>query len=38
MASDIIHSREYRDLRATLKSVWRAANAPCGICGQATIQ
>ncbi|QTV79472.1 HNH endonuclease [Microbacterium sp. NIBRBAC000506063] len=36
--SAIIHSAEYRALRATLKAEWRARNAACGICGQATIE
>lgn len=35
---DIIHSREYRLLRSTLKAEWRARNAPCGLCGQADIR
>lgn len=34
---DSIHSPEYRKLRAHLKKQWALINAPCGICGQATI-
>lgn len=30
-------SHKHRDLRALLKPGWEAVNAPCGICGQATI-
>ena len=37
MPVDVIHSREYRELRDTMKQIWQPINAPCGICGQATI-
>lgn len=37
-AKNVIQSREYRALRADLKQVWQGRNAPCGICGQATIR
>lgn len=33
----ILSSRAYRDFRAEMKSVWQPANAPCWLCGQATI-
>lgn len=36
--ADLIHSREYRQLRETLKAQWRSVNAPCALCGQADIQ
>lgn len=36
--NDPIHSREYRQLRATLKATWREQNAPCALCGQANIR
>ena len=32
-----ITSTPYRTFRAGLKKIWRAANAPCGICHQRTI-
>lgn len=35
---DIIHTREYREFRTAMKAIWQPINAPCGICGQATIQ
>ena len=38
MASDLIHSREYKLLRANLKAQWQAGNAPCALCGQADIR
>lgn len=34
----IIRSRQYQQLRAQLKAIWQPANAPCWICGQATIR
>lgn len=34
MPNGVIQSRAYRELRATLRAQWRAANAPCAICGQ----
>lgn len=36
-APDPIHSRDYQALRAELKAAWRIINAPCALCGQATI-
>lgn len=33
-----IHSRDYREFREQMKAIWQPINAPCGICGQATIQ
>lgn len=33
-----IHSHEYVKFRAHMKSIWQPVNAPCGLCGQATIQ
>lgn len=33
----IIHSAEYQALRSQLKEQWRAVNAPCRICGIASI-
>lgn len=38
MATDLIHSREYKTLRAELKAAWRSVNAPCALCGQADIK
>ena len=32
-----IHSPEYQRFRADCKRQWQAINAPCAICGQATI-
>lgn len=33
-----LDSPAYRLLRRTMKAIWKPINAPCGICGQATIQ
>lgn len=38
MVTDVIRSRAYKSLRASLKSEWRARNAPCALCGQADIE
>ncbi|WP_054682595.1 HNH endonuclease [Microbacterium sp. No. 7] len=38
MTANLIHSHEYRTLRATLKAGWQALNAPCALCGQADIR
>lgn len=38
MATDLIHSREYKTLRTELKAAWRSVNAPCALCGQADIK
>lgn len=32
-----INSREYREFRAAMKSIWQPINRACHICGQATI-
>lgn len=37
LATAIIHSAAYRSMRSEMKAVWQAVNAPCGICGIATI-
>lgn len=37
MVAPSIHSREYKQFRADMKSQWQPRNEPCGICGQATI-
>lgn len=34
---DPIHSKQYQQMRAELKTIWKARNEPCWICGQATI-
>ena len=36
--ADLIHSREYKTLRAELKAAWRSVNKPCALCGQADIK
>lgn len=33
-----IHSPEYQRFRADCKRQWQAVNAPCALCGQATIE
>jgi 5-methylcytosine-specific restriction endonuclease McrA len=33
-----IGTRAYQAFRESMKSSWRAQNAPCGICGQRTIR
>lgn len=35
--NNAIHSKQYKAMRAELKSVWQTRNTPCWICGQATI-
>lgn len=37
VASDQIHSRAYRTMRAELKATWQSVNAACYFCGQSTI-
>ncbi len=37
LAASIIRSAAYQDLRAEMKAIWRPVNAPCGICGIASI-
>lgn len=37
MTADPIHSRQYQDMRASLKVEWERINAACYFCGQQTI-
>jgi 5-methylcytosine-specific restriction endonuclease McrA len=37
VAGSSIQNRRYREFRAALKAEWSAVNAPCALCGQATI-
>jgi hypothetical protein len=37
MPTTVIQSRQYRQMRAELKAHWSEINAPCALCGQATI-
>lgn len=36
-AQSAVWTRQYKELRAELKEMWRAVNAPCCICGIASI-